>query len=214
MPFSRRLGVWLLSLASLSGCYTTSDRIHQEFAACSNKHRAMKAWCQCRSEYAECQEYLWDFGAGFRQGYADVAGGSDGCTPAVPPRKYWSHFYKSAEGQCAVVAWFDGYQHGAAVAVSDGANAYSHVPTSDEIYRRNCPTTAMSLQQYQAAHGPTPSTAAPMDGGIPPIPEPYGGGVPSPGDYHAPYSPDVLPPQPPEEFGPSAAREAISLPVF
>jgi hypothetical protein len=211
MPLSRSLSVWLLGLVSLSGCYTTGDRINQEVAACCNRHYAMMAWCQCRGEYAECQDYLCDFGYGFRQGYADVAGGADGCPPALPPRKYWGVCYQSPEGRCAIAAWFDGYQHGAAVAFSDGAGSYGRVPTSDEIYRKNCRVpVAIDLEQYKDSHSP-PGPPVHMDGDVPPIPEPDPVDALGPTNIPDPYSPGVKP-MPPEELGPNAALDATELP--
>ncbi|GIW96913.1 MAG: hypothetical protein KatS3mg111_0246 [Pirellulaceae bacterium] len=64
------------------------------------KHRSMaaKAWHRRKHSF-HCEAYLRDFRKGFEAGYIDVANGSDGCTPAHPPREYWSWQYQSAEGQ-------------------------------------------------------------------------------------------------------------------
>jgi hypothetical protein len=44
---------------------------------------AAKAW-HLRKHHFCNERYLKDFSEGFRAGYADVAGGSNGCTPAFP----------------------------------------------------------------------------------------------------------------------------------
>ncbi len=64
-----------------------------------------KAWHRRKHQF--CRErYLTDFCNGFRAGYEAVADGSDGCTPAFPPKEYWGWKYQSAEGQAKVAAWF------------------------------------------------------------------------------------------------------------
>jgi len=81
----------------------------------------------------EGQPYIEHFGAGFRAGYEDVAGGANGCTPALPPRKYWTWKYQTPEGQGKTAAWFAGYPHGAKAAEEDGAGNFSQIQTSAEI---------------------------------------------------------------------------------
>jgi hypothetical protein len=215
MPLYQKIGSCLLGLATLSGCHQIHDCIDEQVTSCCNHSAAMRAWIACRGRYVGCQDFLVDFGHGFRQGYEDVAGGATGCTPNLPPRKYWSVCYRSDEGQCAVVAWFDGYQHGAAVALADGAGGYNHVPTSDEIYRKGCRgPVAIDLEQYKASHGGSPNLA-PLDGDLPPMPEGMPGEMtpqtvpmtpqavpmaPPP----AQYSPRILP-GPARELGPAAS---------
>ncbi|MBX3441674.1 MAG: hypothetical protein KF774_04645 [Planctomyces sp.] len=219
MPLFRKLSTWLIGIASMSGCYQLNDCVNQHVSSCCNRHYAMKAWCACRGNYVDCQDYLWDFGAGFRQGYADVAGGADGCVPTLPPRKYWGACYQNDDGRCAVAAWFDGYQHGAAVALADGAGGYSRIVTSDDIYQK-CGQAPISidLDQYKASRTPSPAVpTVPMDGHLPPYPEPvYGAPVPP---IEPPYSPqvapvpdDAIPNELPEDFGPSARYEGLFAP--
>jgi len=203
MPVVRRLYCCILGLAAFSGCNQLNDCISEELTNLSNCHRAKCAWCECRSNYFDCQDYLWDFGCGFREGYAAVLGGASGCPPTLPPRKYWSCCYQTEEGQCAIVAWFDGYQHGAAVAMADGGG-FGGILTSDEIYRKNCRGPVdLDLEAYIKAHqGQGGGEPVQMDGDVPPLPD---GGIGSPivPPSTAPYSPKVVP-KPTEEIGPSA----------
>jgi hypothetical protein len=203
MPLYRNLGAWLLGVASMSGCYQAHDCINREIADCCNRNKACMAWMECRWNYAECQDYLCDFGNGFREGYANVMGGGEGCVPALPPRKYWGNCYQNADGHAAVVAWFDGYQHGAAVAKADGGGSYGRVPSSDDIYRRNCQMPVdLNLDAFKNRNTGAGEPPALMDGDVPPLPE--GELAPMRNPSGVPYSPEVLPDPAPEEAAPSA----------
>ena len=68
-----------------------------------------------------------------RDGYEAVAGGKDGCTPALTPQQYWSWQYQNAEGQGKAAAWFAGYPHGARAAEEDGIGNWSQIQTSANI---------------------------------------------------------------------------------
>ena len=57
-----------------------------------------------------------DYKKGFRQAFVDVAHGSDGELPAVPPPVYWNAHFRSDAGQRKAECWFSGYRAGAAMA--------------------------------------------------------------------------------------------------
>ncbi|MFP6765357.1 MAG: hypothetical protein VB858_17140, partial [Planctomycetaceae bacterium] len=57
-----------------------------------------------------------DYKGGFRQAFMDVAHGSDGELPAVPPPVYWNAHFRSDSGQRRAECWFSGYRAGAALA--------------------------------------------------------------------------------------------------
>ncbi len=59
-----------------------------------------------------------DFQAGYRQAYEDIALGSDGQTPLVPPPAYWKSCARTEAGHCRADDWFAGYTEGAGVAWS------------------------------------------------------------------------------------------------
>ncbi|WP_253158157.1 hypothetical protein [Stieleria tagensis] len=91
-----------------------------------NKVLAAKAWyrekdCHCN------QAHLAEFKAGFMQGYADVANGSNGCVPLTAPSEYWGWRYQSPDGQAAVNAWFAGYPLGAKAAEQDGVGNWGMI---------------------------------------------------------------------------------------
>jgi hypothetical protein len=203
MPITKKLRVWVVGLAAFSGCYSLQDCIDQEVSTAVNCHRAKMAWCACRPNYVECQENLWDFGHGFRQGYQDVLNGKNTCTPPFPPRCYWGICHQNDYGRCAAAAFFDGYHHGVAVALADGYGSYTELPYSGCMYRNCGPKPVqIDLEAYKASQtggAPMPSM---MDNGLPPIPDTIPGEVPAQSPPQ-PYSPNALP-APPEENHPSA----------
>jgi hypothetical protein len=78
-------------------------------------------------------QYPESFRDGFIAGYHDVAKGGKGCPPAIPPRRYWSWKYQTAEGQCKVNEWFAGYPYGAKAAEEDGIGNYRDIQISSEV---------------------------------------------------------------------------------
>lgn len=103
-------------------------------AASKFRHSSMSSKSWHRHKHQFCNEAcLDDFCAGFRQGYEDVAGGSNGCTPAFPPRDYWGWKYQSAEGQKKVASWFAGYPHGARAAEEEGVGNWSQIQMSSTL---------------------------------------------------------------------------------
>jgi hypothetical protein len=97
-----------------------------------NRAWATKAWHKRKHHFCN-QSYINDFAAGFRQGYEDVADGSNGCTPATPPRAYWNWEFQSGEGQARTSAWFSGYPHGARAAEEDGVGNFSQMQLSSGL---------------------------------------------------------------------------------
>ena len=94
-----------------------------------NRAWSAKAWHNHKDQFCD-QSHMPDFCAGFRQGYEDVAGGSGGCTPPLPPESYWGWRYQSVEGQGKVGAWFSGYPHGARAAEEDGIGSWATIRTT------------------------------------------------------------------------------------
>ena len=97
-----------------------------------NSAWSARAW-QEKKHCFQNQRYIKDFKAGFRQAYEDVAAGGNGCTPAFPPRSYWSWKYQSPEGQLKTGAWFAGYPMGAKAAEQDGLGTYHTVQCCGEL---------------------------------------------------------------------------------
>jgi len=211
MPITRKLRAWVVGLAAFSGCYSLQECVDEQIAGITNCHRAKMAWCACRPNYVECQDNLWDFGAGFRKGYEDVLNGANRCTPPFPPRSYWGICHQNDYGRCAAAAWFDGYHHGVAVALADGYGTYNELPYSGCMYGNCGPKPVnIDLEAYKSSQSGM-QTPAMMDNGLPPIPETIPGE--SPVQPIIPdYSPNTLP-APPEEALPKAALLQPPLPV-
>lgn len=54
-----------------------------------------------------------DYRQGFEQAYVDVALGSNGEVPALPPANYWKACARTPNGHQRVQQWFSGYAAGA-----------------------------------------------------------------------------------------------------
>ena len=91
-----------------------------------NQALAAKAWHRVKNCYKN-KTYYDDFKTGFFAGYADVAAGGPGCTPAVAPTSYWGWRYQSRDGQAAVNAYFEGYPLGVKAAEQDGVGHWGSV---------------------------------------------------------------------------------------
>ena len=117
----------LLLVSTTTGCGHMFDYVDSTAYSIKCKHRAKMAWMDTRDLYG-CVSHPYNFGEGFRAGYMDVCMGNDtGCTPAVPPRRYWSSCYLNCEGQAKAMAWSDGFAHGALAASCDGCGGQCHV---------------------------------------------------------------------------------------
>lgn len=128
----------IVVLACSSGC----TLVHNAHKACTqneswneavvvmrNRAWATKAWHKRKHHFCN-ERYINDFAAGFRQGYEDVANGSNGCTPATPPRSYMTWEFQSAEGHARTAAWFQGYPQGARAAEEEGVGNYYQLQLS------------------------------------------------------------------------------------
>ena len=186
----------LLIVASLmAGCGAMQDATDQQMMKLKCCHEAKMAWLRCHDLYAEVC-YPFDFGKGFRSGYQAICMGADGCRPAMPPRNYWGCQYQCEEGKCQIMAWYDGYHHGALAAACDGCEGRSKVLCAADLYAEaphemNYDDIAINvIPQDQMAHDPyQPTPTGPMavppapavldESAVPPVPEvvasdPYG----------------------------------------
>lgn len=131
----------IVVLACSSGCTlvhnahklcTQNDSWNEAVLVMRNRSWATKAWHKRKHNFCN-QKYSSDFAAGFRQGYEDVANGSNGCTPATPPRNYWTWEFQSGEGQSRTAAWFSGYPQGARAAEEDGVGNFAQIQLSSSL---------------------------------------------------------------------------------
>jgi hypothetical protein len=121
----------------LTGCcyYELRDSIDECCCDIRAEHAARRAWCHCEDAYDE-HPYKCQFGRGFKDGYASVACGGDGCCPTIPPRSCWGWCYDGCEGQQRINAWFDGWARGAVAAEADGLSGFGRIV----VRRPSCPT--------------------------------------------------------------------------
>lgn len=126
-----------VGLTSITGCSSLWDQIDEQHFVLRTKQDARIAWNDSRASYRKLEHNLSDFERGFIDGYVAVATGGNGCAPALPPKRYWKTKYSTPNGKEFIVAWFDGYHHGAAAALADGAEASRQILTSDEIYHKS-----------------------------------------------------------------------------
>ncbi len=111
---------------------------------------AKRAYAQQRDRYIN-HPHEKSFKEGFCDGYRSIASGGDGCTPALPPKKYWSWKYQSAEGIAKVNAWYEGFPLGAKAAEQEGVGFYSQVQISRTVQN-----------QYQASRSDEPCLTCPQ----------------------------------------------------
>ena len=123
-----------------------------------NKSSASKAW-HCRKHHFCNEKYLREFSQGFKAGYAEVADGGTGCSPAFPPREYWGWKYQSCEGQARVAAWYSGFPHGARAAEEEGIGNWTQIQTSSNIQQQYAQHGM--LNQSNSGMYPIPATAIP-----------------------------------------------------
>jgi hypothetical protein len=98
-----------------------------------NRHWAKIAWKQVEPKFkAEGggRPLLNDYGRGWRDGYASVAGGSSGTIPLFPPTRYWGAKYQNPTGRDEISSWFAGWEAGTAAAEQDGVGYWAEIPTS------------------------------------------------------------------------------------
>jgi hypothetical protein len=175
MRHGRRLPYLFLIMAATltcSGCTlfrSVNDYIQyndgcDEFVlAWRNDVWSSQAWRARQHMFAD-RDQFYAFGEGFRDGYKDVASGSDGCPPAIPPRRYWSYSFQTPEGQAKVAAWFAGYPYGVQAAREDGAAGYRDIQIagttgaqySNAFNNGECPTCQET--HLAPAEGSAPET--------------------------------------------------------
>ena len=142
----------LATLATSTGCRSVGDYQSQWAMKC-RMHESYKVAGSPPSGWEPARHYE----RGWKTGYADVASGSDGCAPAVPPHCYWSFKYQNAEGQVAVQTWFQGYEDRALAAKNEGVQQYNYLPSP----YRSTPSleNAMAPPEYEtSASSVSPAT--------------------------------------------------------
>jgi hypothetical protein len=120
----------------LSGCHVfTHDRtglwpeqsrysrhFDEAHARCIAEKRALNALGACHPHAAS------EFKYGFVQAYVDIALGSDGRPPAIPPERFWKTCNRHPDGHCEAGEWYEGYAAGAQRALGSCWKQYNVVP--------------------------------------------------------------------------------------
>ncbi len=199
-------GVWVL--LTTGGCRGIADQLayneQLDNTVVRVKHyfAANEAWQKRASAYKSlpCQ---YDFQKGFLAGYKEVANGGEGCTPLFPPRHYWGHQFRSAEGYNRVQAWFAGWKEGVAAAQQEGIGRFHSIPVGAQA------RPEVLTYEYPGPPQPASPVVEPVDPSEP-LPEFH-----PPRLWHEPRplddSPEDQPPVPPRppEPGPQPEPERL-----
>ncbi len=84
-----------------------------------------------RTEMRQCARDT-DFCQGYIQAYEDLALGSRGVIPAVPPPRYWKAHNRSIRGHSKVDQWYAGYRAGLSQSGYQIADEQTTIQTSHE----------------------------------------------------------------------------------
>lgn len=77
-----------------------------------------------------CGKRSKHFEQGFYDAYGDLAQGRLAQVPPVPPRQYWSAYYRSCAGAADVADWFEGYRTGLDYGSRGGVSRFNRIGTS------------------------------------------------------------------------------------
>lgn len=144
----------LMGGIALSGCAAIQD-YHYNWV---QRYRADTAWSQCFGTWNRtCSA---DYREGWKRGYADLSSGACEEPPPVPPQKYWSTAYQSADGRACIEQWYSGWQDGAAAAVSSGGPQFHALPVSPTVAQHEAtPSYNVAGEEAPVAPPLRPSTA-------------------------------------------------------
>ncbi len=161
-----------LCLSSIPGCTTTSGMvgaigdghcIDEFMIGYRNRALAEKAW-HCQKHQFCNQQHSKEFKDGFMDGFMEVAGGGNGCVPAIAPKQYWGWRYQSAQGQGAVNSWFEGYPMGVRAAEQAGVGNWGQVSTAG--YHNQTPQQTPPYGGSNPFYGNPAGAGQVTDGGV------------------------------------------------
>ena len=176
-------------------------------AACRCSYKAVR-----RLEKENDVHFSHHFKEGFRRAYWDILNGRRGTVPPVPPKKYWSAFYRSPVGRVKAEQWLEGYRVGAEFARSQGLDRFGRVVASQYI----CPETneesrtSRALWNGNAQVSPGPAEMSPQA----PVQELWGGNSATDSYSKGTASPSTPSPQtappPPQTTTPQPGRPSTA----
>lgn len=206
----------LLVVCLTSGCQNRLTCIQADIAA-------WRSWERVDKCYGRCVQHQYDFAAGYRAGYRNVALGGEPVQPVLPPRGYWGPKFQTPRGKARIAAWFDGYAHGGVGAECEGARDLSTIPVSPEVRAMLLSSEAIKECPPYAPHSPDNGWSGGLDhspGRVPLLPTPTDdeGSPDAPDDANdsgsEPGPPEV--PEPtvsPREAGDETPGPATEIPV-
>lgn len=176
MPSQLLILIILLLGCAASGCSLIENAAHtlviQPLHYCAHKdkysshhrHRQMAkdAWESIEAGAPRCT-YSFDYGVGFREGYADFLDAGPGNTPALPPRRYWKGRYQTPTGHQAILDWYQGFRHGANVAAESGWRQFVTLPSPLSVEPAHLHTAPQAISTPPAELIPTPPPSQLID---------------------------------------------------
>ncbi len=101
---------------------------------------AARATARAELDDYKCEPFSIDAERGFEAGFVDfLLYGGTGDMPTLPPRRYWRLNYQNPAGFQAIQDWYQGYQHGAAVAQASGYRDFVTLYTNDALTKDTLP---------------------------------------------------------------------------
>ncbi len=131
LPASALMGGLLLAGSTLSGCHSTPV-VGPHVPTFSGNHFYCRQVDDClagitarkvarkhlvHNTPADCPAPSCDYRRGYEQAYVDVALGSEGQIPPVPPAMYWQSGLRTPAGHAKAEEWYRGYSDGARTAM-------------------------------------------------------------------------------------------------
>lgn len=109
-------------------CCSGYGKWHDKFV--SQATSAKCAYDDLKDLQKTCGKRSKHFEQGFYDAYGDLAQGRISQVPPVPPRQYWSAYYRSCAGAADVADWFEGYRTGLDYGTRGGVSRFNRVATS------------------------------------------------------------------------------------
>lgn len=133
---------WILLIFGLlpTGCASLTDFHYEQ----TQRARARTAW-RDHGVDSRPAAYARDYERGWKDGFYDVATGGKGCPPPVAPCHYWKPEQVLIDGDQPRLAYYSGFQDGAAVASQFPPTHYLRIWSSCECPVQQCETACPTV---------------------------------------------------------------------